>query len=292
MYTSPGTRKIRRYTINKPRFICTIIVSAIILVLMFGLPFWLEDVLYPPYNIQDFSSGHLEMYFDIGEEHDVPWYYLAAVDKAEEVSGDSIDPQRAGRIAIHLRGIRNAEQLDDLLKEYRDDKKFLKEVKNQVKRFKVLKHIYEDKVFPIAQGYEYSYKDGFGDPRTYGGDRSHEGIDIMCDKEVPVVSVCDGVVEKKGWLELGGWRLGIWGDDGIYYYYAHFSRYHEDIQEGSRVRKGQVIGYAGDSGYGGEGTTGKFAPHLHFGMYEGRGEVAVNPYPFLKAWEKSKVPAR
>ena len=279
MYSTPRTRKVRRYSVNKPRFIRTIIIAAAVLALLLSLPSWLEDIMYPPYKVQDFLSGHLEMYFRIGEEHDVPWYYLAAVDRAG-ISSEDTETGRTGRIAIHLRGIRDPEQLDDFLREYKDDRKFIKDVRSQVKRLRVLKQIFEDKVFPIAQGYEYDYKDGFGDARTYGGNRSHEGIDIMCDRGVPVVSVCDGVVEKKGWLELGGWRLGIRGDDGIYYYYAHFSRYHEDIDEGSRVKKGQVIGYAGDSGYGGEGTTGKFAPHLHFGMYEGRDEAAVNPFPF------------
>jgi hypothetical protein len=289
MYNSPGVKKIRRYSVNKPRFICTIIVAAVILGLMLSLPSWFEDIIYPPYRIGDFSSEHLQMYFSIGEEYSVPWYYLAAIDMVERPDNEETESGRISRIAIHLRGIEDIDQLDDLLGDYRNDKKFIRDVKNQVRRFRILKRIYEDKVFPIAAGYEYDYKDGFGDARTYGGNRSHEGIDIMCDKGVPVVSVCDGVVEKKGWLELGGWRLGIRDDDGIYYYYAHFSRYHEDIDEGSRVKKGQVIGYAGDSGYGGEGTTGKFAPHLHFGMYEGRNEVAVNPYPFLKVWERSKI---
>ena len=44
----------------------------------------------------------------------------------------------------------------------------------------------------------------------------------MCDMETPLLAVCDGVVEKKGWLELGGWRIGIRGDDGIYYYMPSF----------------------------------------------------------------------
>ena len=147
--------------------------------------------------------------------------------------------------------------------------------------------IYENKVFPIASEYEYAYEDSFGAKRTYGGERSHEGIDIMCDFDIPIISVCDGVVEAKGWLELGGWRLYIKGNDGIHYYYAHMSKYASGIREGSRIKKGQLIGYVGDTGYGSIGTSGKFDPHLHFGMYE-KGK-AVNPYPFLKAWEIYKV---
>ncbi len=257
---------------------------------MLGLPSWVSRKLFGSYyKISDFTPEHLEMYFAIGEEQGVPWYYLAAVDKAENVLAGDITAERIGRVAIQLRGIDNYEQLEQFLKAYRDDEKFYKRVRQELSKLERIRKVYEDKVFPIAQGYEYDYSDGFGEARTYGGERTHEGIDIMCDKGVPVVSVCDGVVEKKGWLELGGWRLGIRGDDGIYYYYAHLSRYHENIRQGSKVKKGQVIGYVGDSGYGEEGTTGKFASHLHFGMYEGKEELAVNPYPFLKMWEKYKV---
>jgi murein DD-endopeptidase MepM/ murein hydrolase activator NlpD len=229
------------------------------------------------------------MYFSIGEQHNVPWYYLAAVDKAEGISEDEVAPERTGRIAVQLRGIERQGQIKEFLVDYRGNRDFFKRVNAEISKFKNIRRVYDNKVFPIARGYQYNYKDDFGGVRTYGGERTHEGIDIMCAEGVPIVSVCNGVVEKKGWLELGGWRLGIRGDDGMYYYYAHFSRYHKDIREGSRVKKGQVIGYAGDSGYGGEGTTGKFEPHLHFGMYEGREAVAVNPYPFLKKWERNKV---
>ncbi len=51
-------------------------------------------------------------------------------------------------------------------------------------------------------------------------------------------------------------------------YYAHLERYEDGLQAGDVVAKGQVIGYLGDSGYGPEGTTGEFEPHLHFGIYQ------------------------
>ena len=133
MYSTPRTRKVRRYSVNKPRFIRTIIIAAAVLALLLSLPSWLEDIMYPPYKVQDFLSGHLEMYFRIGEEHDVPWYYLAAVDRAEGISSEDTETGRTGRIAIHLRGIRDPEQLDDFLREYKDDRKFIKDVRSQVK---------------------------------------------------------------------------------------------------------------------------------------------------------------
>jgi peptidoglycan LD-endopeptidase LytH len=46
------------------------------------------------------------------------------------------------------------------------------------------------------------------------------------------------------------------------------------------IKKGQLIGYVGDSGYGSVGTTG----NLHFGMYDANWKV-INPYSYLKYWE-------
>ena len=153
--------------------------------------------------------------------------------------------------------------------------------------------IFDDvKYFPLAamqEQEEFYFEESFGLARTYGGDRTHEGTDIMTPDNIrgtyPVVSVCEGTVTNIGWLELGGYRVGILSDNGVYYYYAHLYRYDTMIKEGSRVSAGQVLGYAGDSGYGTEGTTGQFAVHLHFGIYlndkEGN-ETALDPYPLLK----------
>ena len=43
----------------------------------------------------------------------------------------------------------------------------------------------------------------------------------------PVVSMTDGVVTEKGWLEKGGWRIGITAPTGAYFYYAHLDSYAE-----------------------------------------------------------------
>lgn len=142
--------------------------------------------------------------------------------------------------------------------------------------------------FPVVSDKEEcSYEDSWGGQRTYGGERRHEGTDIMPPRNeagvYPIVSVSDGIVEKKGWLELGGNRLGIRSSHGFYFYYAHLSHYAEGIEEGTRVKAGDIIGYMGDSGYGKEGTTGMFAVHLHFGIYYSfsKEEFSVNPYEIL-----------
>ena len=59
------------------------------------------------------------------------------------------------------------------------------------------------------------------------------------------------------------------------------------VKEGDKVKKGQLLGFVGDTGYGPVGTSGVMAPHLHFGMYEGDFMRAVNPYPMLRHWQKN-----
>ena len=105
----------------------------------------------------------------------------------------------------------------------------------------------------------------------------------------PVISMTDGVVEKKGWLELGGYRLGIRSPSGGYYYYAHLNSYADGIEEGKEIKAGSVIGTMGSTGYGEEGTSGKFDVHLHLGIYYGDDEISFNPYALLNICKDSMI---
>lgn len=240
------------------------------------------------YTADQIPTEHLSMYFEIEKKMDVPWYYLAAIDKAEKVSPEEITKERSSGIALHLNGIRSEEQLPELLTSYNDNKAFIRRSEREIEHFSHLRSIYDNKVFPFATNAEYTFEDGYGDGRSFGGERTHEGTDLMADTGVPILSVCDGVIEQVGWLDLGGYRIGIRGQDNIYYYYAHMSRYDGKPEVGDKVKKGQLIGFVGDTGYGPIGTTGQFEPHLHFGMYYGKKDKlkAFNPYPFLQAWER------
>lgn len=158
----------------------------------------------------------------------------------------------------------------------------------------VLNGLYSEmEYFPVARSLNrnswVNYVNSWGYERTYGGERRHEGTDIMSDENeagvMPVVSVCNGKVANIGWLELGGYRVGILSDSNIYYYYAHLDSFAEGLSEGDTVAAGQLLGYMGDTGYSKiEGTRGKFDVHLHFGIYitkDGE-ERAINPYYLLK----------
>ena len=153
--------------------------------------------------------------------------------------------------------------------------------------------------FPVRQdtkGNEtFEFDNSWGGKRSYGGDRLHEGCDIMTSNNEPgyfeIQSMTDGVVEEKGWLKLGGYRIGVRSPSGAYYYYAHLDRYAEEIEKGDKVKAGDLLGYMGDSGYGEEGTKGKFDVHLHMGIYITRDkeEMAVNPYEILKFIKKMQL---
>lgn len=141
--------------------------------------------------------------------------------------------------------------------------------------------------------YDYSSADDFGDARTYGSDRKHEGNDLLTEKGTPIVSMTSGKVTKKGWNELGGERVGITSDSGTYFYYAHMDRYAKDIEVGKDVKAGDVIGYVGDTGYGPEGTRGKIVPHLHVQIGYTTEESSkynwFNPYDVIKFLDDYRV---
>lgn len=149
------------------------------------------------------------------------------------------------------------------------------------------------KYFPVAfrkdvKTKQFYFQDSWREERTFGGDRVHEGCDIFGEENrreyYPVISVTDGIVEKIGWLPLGGWRIGIRSPGGGFFYYAHLSSYVKEFQEGDRIKAGEILGFLGDTGYGKEGTSGKFPAHLHFGIYvqtEEEEEYPLDPYPVL-----------
>jgi murein DD-endopeptidase MepM/ murein hydrolase activator NlpD len=115
----------------------------------------------------------------------------------------------------------------------------------------------------------------------------HEGIDISAERGTPVLSMTPGVVENAGWSFYSGTRVGIRGDDGRYYLYAHLSEVAAGIDPGARVLAGSLLGLIGNTGYGPPGHRDEFPPHLHFGILAG--SEWVNPYPTLIALYRETV---
>lgn len=154
---------------------------------------------------------------------------------------------------------------------------------------------------PIAKGFEYSDYDDFGASRSYGYSRPHLGHDMMGQVGTPVVAIESGYVEAIGWNQYGGWRLGIRSFDGKrYYYYAHLRQnfpYCKDLEEGSVVTAGQVIGYMGHTGYSKtENVNNIKVVHLHWGLQlifdesqkEGNNEIWIDCYDLTRFLYKNR----
>ena len=149
----------------------------------------------------------------------------------------------------------------------------------------------EDKVFPVARSNWYSvinFTNDWHEPRMrlIGGKWQqvgvHEGTDIFAEPGTPVRSIYSGVVENVGWTFYSGWRVGVRGDDGRYWFYAHLSEFAPGMIPGARVETGDALGNVGNTGYGYKpGHRDEFTWHLHFGLQEADG-TWINPYPMLR----------
>lgn len=116
------------------------------------------------------------------------------------------------------------------------------------------------------------FTDTWGAPRS--GGRTHKGTDMAAAYGTPLVAMYSGTVRVNTHY-LGGKQVYVYGDNGIFYYYAHLSRWASGLSTGDRVKKGQVIGYVGTTG----NATG---PVLHLGMGPIGGGF-VNPYPTVRS---------
>lgn len=118
--------------------------------------------------------------------------------------------------------------------------------------------------------------DNFAAPRDNGA-RKHEGLDIMAPMGREILACKAGLIQSRKWNDLGGNSIWLKGDDGWMYYYAHLSRYREEVTEGTHVLAGEVIGYVGNTG----DAQGK-SPHLHFEIHQERRSPAVDPFSILR----------
>jgi peptidoglycan LD-endopeptidase LytH len=117
----------------------------------------------------------------------------------------------------------------------------------------------------------------------------HEGNDIFAEPGTPVRAVTAGRVERLGWTFYSGWRVGIRGDDGRYWFYAHLREFAPGLTVGDRVVSGDEIGGVGNTGYGARpGHADEFIYHLHIGIQEPDG-TWVDPYPMMRRLYRASV---
>lgn len=124
--------------------------------------------------------------------------------------------------------------------------------------------------------------DSFDDPRS--GGRVHRALDITAESGTPVLAADDGTITSKDTGNLGGkYLFQTDATESFVYYYAHLAGWAWGLDEGDRVRRGDVIGYVGTTG-----NAPMDAPHLHFAIYKvvpgrrGPG-IPINPWRVLHA---------
>ena len=139
-------------------------------------------------------------------------------------------------------------------------------------------------LFPLPAEYRANLTNSFAEIR---GGRRHEAVDIMAPRRTPVRAVDDGRIAKLFSSAAGGLTIYHFDPTEQYaYYYAHLDGYANDLAEGQRVRRGQLLAFVGSSG-----NALTEAPHLHFAIFRLGPEKQwwvgqpVDPYPALRAAE-------
>jgi murein DD-endopeptidase MepM/ murein hydrolase activator NlpD len=114
---------------------------------------------------------------------------------------------------------------------------------------------------PVAMGI---MRSGFGirNHPILGYTKMHTGVDWAAPTGTPIYASGNGTVEKAGWESGYGKYIRLRHTNGYETAYGHMSAFARGIDEGARVRQGQVIGFVGSTGL----STGS---HLHY-------EILVN----------------
>lgn len=135
-------------------------------------------------------------------------------------------------------------------------------------------------IIPVQGVHAEDLRDDFNEIR--GGHR-HEAIDIMAPRGTPVLAADDGSVVKLFLSKPGGLTVYQFDDSQTYcYYYAHLNSYAPRLNEGTHLRKGDVLGYVGSTG-----NASPNGPHLHFAIFRLGPErrwwegTPLDPYGFL-----------
>lgn len=113
---------------------------------------------------------------------------------------------------------------------------------------------------------------------VYGYRSCHTGVDMGAPSGTAIRSIAAGIVVSNATGGPYGNHTLISHGNGLFSMYAHQSRF--GASEGKKVRKGDVIGYVGSTGF----STG---PHLHFEIH-----IGGKPYDPLGWFGGDKDPVR
>ena len=109
--------------------------------------------------------------------------------------------------------------------------------------------------------------------------RAHLGVDYAAPRGRKIYAAADGRITFRGRKGGYGNTIIIQHKNGLKTLYAHQYKFKGGLRRGSKVRKGQHIGYVGSTGL-------SSGPHLHLGLY--RNGKAINPLKIIKV-TKSKL---
>lgn len=102
-------------------------------------------------------------------------------------------------------------------------------------------------------------------------DRQHKGLDFSAPIGTPVYATGDGQIEVAHHSESYGNVIYLNHGYGYQTRYAHLSKF--NIKKGERVKRGQIIGYVGNTGI-------SVGPHLHYEvLYQ---NSHINPISFFQ----------
>jgi hypothetical protein len=149
--------------------------------------------------------------------------------------------------------------------------------------------------FPVVGNV--SFTNDYGAPRPGGW---HQGNDIMARWRAPAIAAERGRVQLHTGSSIGTCMLYLHGASGYTYVYIHLNNdltsrsedsggckrgvaYAPGLESGDYVRKGELVGYVGDSGDAENGMD-----HLHFEIR--RGGSPQNPYNHLIAAQHALFP--
>ena len=90
--------------------------------------------------------------------------------------------------------------------------------------------------------------------------RAHKGIDLAAPIGTPIQATGDGVIAVIGRHNGYGNMIKIKHDKTYSTIYGHMLRFQRGLYKGSKIRRGQVIGYVGQTGL----ATG---PHCHYELH-------------------------
>lgn len=112
--------------------------------------------------------------------------------------------------------------------------------------------------------------------------RPHKGIDLAARYGTPIYATGDGVIRTISMNRGYGNMIKISHSKEFSSIYAHLSRFQKGLKHGDRVKRGQIIGYVGQTGLA-------TAPHCHYEFHVN--QRAQNPAT-IKLPQAAPIPSR